>query len=195
MTDKATDTERNEKKLFLEIKANAYSLSWNVDISFAKMMLPVLESFLKRGANGIDWGLSHLNKFEVFFIHNKRKWISKSSLVKKYVEYRRKSFLKKLNLSLETLKDMLNDNPAYLKKRWDILPLCPIKFDNIETEIIGPSGKKEKGYQMVPKKGYEEASDYNTSIVLHNFNREKLRKRWRDKNLKWFIYNMDKLWW
>ena len=48
---------------------------------------------------------------------------------------------------------------------------------------------------MVPKKGYEEASDYNTSIVFHNFNQEKIRKRWRDKNLKWFIYNMDKLWW
>lgn len=195
MTNKAKDTEHNEKKLFLAIKANARSLSWNVDISFAKMILPVLESFLKYGANSIDWGLSHLNKFEIFFIYNKRKWISKSLFVKKYVEYRHKNFLKKLNLSLETLKDMLNDNPTYLKKRWDILPLCSIKFDHIETDIIGLSGKKEKGYQMVPKKGYEEASDYNTSIIFHNINREKLRKRWRDKNLKWFIYNMDKLWW
>lgn len=196
---KKNQSEINKKNALLAIKKAAKTFSWNLDYSLAEIFLPIMEEYVINATKNIEVGWFEMSNFQrriIFKIGNNkilRKLFYKYS--KKFIDYKNKEVKRKLELVVDTFKDILNEDEKYLEKRWNIKPLARVKFNHIPEYITNKKGEKEKVYRLEVAKGYEKAEAYNRKLVIQNNKMDLKRMKWQKKNLKWFVKYLHELWW
>ena len=164
-------------------------LSWTIDISLAKFLLPILKEFKKEAFKVIDFsedGMFIYEKFLFTIINNDkfRKYLLKKG--KERFEYNFSQF----ELCLQDILDMEEDNKDY-SNRWNIKPLYNVEYNHIRVN------KPNVGilYNMEIKPEYLENHNKNKQIIKENNKQLKKRRKWQRKCFYWFANNLSTLWW
>lgn len=182
-------TESKEKKLFKALNEALPFLAWNVDISFAKLILPLVRQYLKDGFDTIAFGYLKPNFIDRFFIYI----FSKLKLIK-YVDIIRHAndikWYKKLKNVEEALNDILIENSEEWIKKWGLKEFYPIEHDSIPEVVKG-----KQLYRLVIRPEYLKNRKKNSKISYYNNKRINKCYKWRKKQLHWFIDNLQVFWW
>jgi len=180
------------KNLDRSLKDASYYLSWDLDNSFAKVLLPILKTYLKKAEKIIDLTWLGLNKYEKRYynyciINKKDNWLFR--LIKKHGDY---NFKRKLLLVIDTLEDILMFETSAWENKWKIKPLLKVKYKTIQD---GPDKGNATLYRMEVEEKYLENDKINHKNMPYNLKQYHKCYKWRRKNLIWFIKNLDKMWW
>lgn len=184
----------NEKLQNNAIKAveNAKNiLSWNLDISFAKLMLPIIKAFYKKSEEIIDTSYICMPMFLRKKLMNLEgcnyNWF------KKVKEYYHKKYIKHIEDLIDALEDILIENSEEWEKKWKIKPFLKIEYDSIPCSW-NKEGEPEL-FEMKVNEKYLENDKINTKNIPYNMKQTNKCYKWRQKQLNWFIKNITKLWW
>jgi ABC-type Fe3+/spermidine/putrescine transport system ATPase subunit len=194
-----TQNQRLVDDTFKALKRASKVLAWNVDHSFAKLMLPVIEAYIKDAPHTIDMSYRLMNRLEYKYCDKLDQKQKKTKLYTWIKTRREKQYLEKLNNIKEAFVDMQNEDTEVWEKKWGIKPLLDVKFDNVSVE---PKTNKEKEYAKKHGKlsileirpEYKENDKKNSKIIKCNLAREKIYYKWRNKQLKSFIEELPHLW-
>lgn len=181
--------EQREKKLFEALKQAAPSLGWNVDVSFAKLLLPVIKEYKKKSFEVIDFEYMNLRFIDQILVSIFSKIGLKKfeKIIRKANGLRWKKHIEDLEAALE---DVLIEDTAEWEKYWHLKEMYPVEYDQI-PEIIN----NQKMFSLQVKKEFVENQKKNVKIIKYNIKQELKCYKWRDKQFRWFIDHMRYLWW
>ena len=185
---KELEAQKLEENALKLVKKSARRFAWNVDRSFAKLLLPIIEAYIKDADKSVD--LAHLCMPK--FIYNKvYVYPLKNPLYKKIKDYYYKKSMKQLYDVVEALQDILNEETESWEKKWGYKEFKPTEYDTIS--FTDEKGRKLTKWILKPEfKGNEK---YNQKILKYNNSRFTKCDKWRKKQLYWLINNLRKLWW
>lgn len=191
---KKTPSQIAEEKALQYVEKAKDVFSWNLDIAFANLMLPVVTAFKANAIKTID--VSYLTM--PIWLCNKMMRLeggrlSKTKIFNKIKKYYEHDFLKHLDDLIEALNDVLVENTPEWDTKWKMFPLLDVEFDEIPYEF--DSDGKPKSYVLTLKDGYEEAEKLNCRHIKYNSKRQKVCYTWRKKQFHWFMNNITNLWW
>lgn len=191
---KKTPSQMAEEKALQYVEKAKDVFSWNLDIAFANLMLPVVTAFKANAIKTID--VSYITM--PIWLRNKMMRLeggrlSKTKIFNKIKKYHEHDFLKHLDDLIEALNDVLVENTPEWDTKWKMFPLLDVEFDEIPYEF--DSDGKPKSYVLTLKDGYEEAEKLNRRHIQYNSKRQKVCYTWRKKQFHWFMNNITNLWW
>ena len=183
-----------EEKALQYVEKAKDVFSWNLDIAFANLMLPVVTAFKANAIKTID--VSYITM--PIWLRNKMMRLeggrlSKTKIFNKIKKYYEHDFLKYLDDLIEALNDVLVENTPEWDTKWKMFPLLDVEFDEIPYEF--DSDGKPKSYVLTLKDGYEEAEKLNRRHIQYNSKRQKVCYTWRKKQFHWSMNNITNLWW
>lgn len=188
---KKTSAEILEIRALQAVNKAKNVFSWNMDITFAKLMLPCIKAYYKKAEKVIDTSYICMP----LFLRNKmmNKEGCKSKWFIKIKEYYHEKYKKHMNNLINTLEDILIEGSDKWEKKWNIKPFMKIEYDSI------PYKWNDKGevelFEMKIKEKYEENDKINKKNMPYNIKQTNKCYKWRQKQLNWFIKNITKLWW
>ena len=191
---KKTPSQMAEEKALQYVEKAKDVFSWNLDIAFANLMLPVVTAFKANAIKTID--ISYITM--PIWLRNKMMRLEggrlrKTKIFNKIKKYYEHDFLKHLDDLIEALNDVLVENTPEWDTKWKMFPLLDVEFDEIPYEF--DSDGKPKSYVLTLKDGYEEAEKLNRRHIQYNSKRQKVCYTWRKKQFHWFMNNITNLWW
>ena len=191
---KKTPSQIAEEKALQYVEKAKDVFSWNLDIAFANLMLPVVTAFKANAIKTID--VSYITmpiclRNKMMRLEGGR--LSKTKIFNKIKKYYEHDFLKHLDDLIEALNDVLVENTPEWDTKWKMFPLLDVEFDEIPYEF--DSDGKPKSYVLTLKDGYEEAEKLNRRHIQYNSKRQKVCYTWRKKQFHWFINNITNLLW
>ena len=185
---KRTKAETLEEKALKAVKDAKGVLSWNLDISFAKLMLPIVKEYYKKSEETFYTYSICIPNFLRKFVDKKENKVTK--IIR---EYYHKKYIQHMEMLIDALEDILMEGNNEWEKKWNIRSFMKIEYDSIPCEW------DEKGeprlFEMKVKKEYEENDITNKNNMPYNIKQTNKCYKWRQKQLNWFIKNIAKLWW
>ena len=188
---KKTSAEILEMRALQAVNKAKNVFSWNMDITFAKLMLPCVKAYYKKAEKTIDTSYICMP----LFLRNKMmdregcksKWFLK---IKKYYH---KNYIKHMKDFIDALEDVLIETTDKWEKKWNMKPFKKIEYDSI------PCKWNEKGeaelFSLEVNEKYKENDKINYKNMSYNSKQQQKCYKWRQKQFKWFINNINKLWW
>lgn len=191
---KKTPSQTAEEKALRYVEKAKDVFSWNLDITFANLMLPVVTAYKTNAIKVID--VSYLTM--PMWLRNKMMRLeggrlSKTKIFNKIKKHYEHNFLKHLDDLIEALNDVLIENTLEWDAKWKMFPLLDVEFDEVPYELDDDG--KPISYVLTLKDGYEEAEKLNCKYIRYNSKRQRLCQKWREKQFGWFIKNITNLWW
>lgn len=185
---KKTLAETLEKEVLQKINTAKKVLSWNLDITFAKLMLPIIKEYYKKSEETFyTWCITIPS-----FLRNKLD-NNNYKIAIKIKNYYHNQYKKHMESLINALEDILIEGSQEWEKKWNIRPFMKIEYDSI------PCGWNKKNeptlYTMQVKKEYEKNDEINRKNMPYNIKQTNKCYKWRQKQLNWFIKNITKLWW
>lgn len=188
---KKTLSEILEMKALKAIKEAKYIFSWNLDITFAKLMLPCIQAYYEKAEKTIDTSYICMP----LFLRNKmmNKEGSKSKWFIKIKQYYHKKYIKHMEDLIDALNDVLIESTDKWEKKWNMKPFKKIEYDSIPCKW-NDKGEAEL-FEMKIKKEYERNDEINRKNIPYNIKQTNKCYKWRKKQFNWFTKNITKLWW
>ena len=124
---KKTSAEILEMRALQAVNKAKNVFSWNMDITFAKLMLPCVKAYYKKAEKTIDTSYICMP----LFLRNKMmdregcksKWFLK---IKKYYH---KKYIKHMKDFIDALEDVLIEATDKWEKKWNMKPFKKIEYD------------------------------------------------------------------
>ena len=190
---KKTSAEILEMKALQAVNKAKNVFSWNLDITFAKLMLPCVKAFYKKAEATIDTSYMCMPLFLRNKMMNREGKSNKSKWFIKIKKYYHKKYIKHMEDLIDALNDVLIETSEQWEKKWNMKPFMKIEYDSI------PCKWDEKGeptlFTLKVNEKYKQNDKINHKNMPYNLKQQQKCYKWRQKQFKWFMNNITKLWW